>query len=180
MTARSRTLLSAGAVVWSVVVWVALWSDLTLANVLWGIVVGLVFLRLVPVATETDAARISIPASVRWAGHLVWSLVQSSAVVAWEVVTPRNRLNQGIVAIPLRTTSDIVTTVVANSITLTPGAMTLEVARHPTVLYVHVMHLRSIEEVREDVLHLESLVLRMFPDADAAEDVPDLKTMEDQ
>lgn len=166
-----------GAVAWSILVWVALWSTLSVANVLWGAVIGLVLLRVVPVTISEEGATISPIGALRWAGYLLWSLVESSAVVAWEVITPGDKLNQGIVAVPLRTTSDVVATVVANSITLTPGAMTLEVARHPHVLYVHVMHLRSIEEIRDDVAELEDRVLAMFPRAAAAPTAPSVASV---
>ena len=42
----------------------------------------------------------------------------------------------------------------------------------PIVLYVHVLHLRDVEEVRRDIQHLTDLAVRAFgsPDAVAAQD----------
>lgn len=89
-------------------------------------------------------------------------LLEASVIFAWEVVTPRNRINQGIVAIALRGVSDVMTTLVANAISLTPGTLTLEVHRDPTVLYVHVLHVHDIERMRREVLHLAALAVRAF------------------
>ncbi len=95
--------------------------------------------------------------------------MEASAIVAWEVVTPQSRINEGIVAVPIRGVTRGLTAVVANAITLTPGTITLEVHEHPTVLYVHVLHLHSLEAVRAEVRHLEELAIAAFgpPTSDA-------------
>lgn len=158
-----RMLLRAAVVGWSVAVWCALWSDLSLANVLWGTVVGLATLRLLPVHGDPPVVRVRPLRVLHYLVYGLWSLVRASAVVAWEVVTPRNRINQGIVEVPLRTTSVGVITLIANTVSLTPGTLTLEVRRQPPSLFVHIMHLRTIEEVRAEVGRLEALAVRAFP-----------------
>lgn len=149
-------------VAWSVIVWVALWGDVSAANVLCGVVLGLVTLRLVPLTSPDRRVPVRPLALLRLAGFFVWALVRASAVVAWEVVTPRNDINEGIVAIPLRTSSPGLMTYVANVVSLTPGTLTLEVRRDPPTLYIHVLHLRAIEDVRADIHRLEDVVLAAF------------------
>ena len=53
---------------------------------------------------------------------------------------------------------------VANSITLTPGTMTIEVSDgdDPVVLYVHVLGLADPQSIREDGLDFERLAVRAF------------------
>jgi multicomponent Na+:H+ antiporter subunit E len=148
--------------VWLVVVWVALWEQVSPANVLSGVVVALVVLGLFPSGADRRSGRVRPLAAARFLAYFAWKLVEASAIVAWEVVTPRNRINEGIVAIPIRGVSDVVITVVANAISLTPGTLTLEARRSPAVLYVHVLHLRDVEAVRRDTLHLEALAIRAF------------------
>ncbi len=72
----------------------------------------------------------------------------------------------------MRGGSEAVINLVANSITLTPGTMTVEVstsgdvdqdgAEDDVLLYIHGMYTRDAEAVRRDVLHLEELALRAF------------------
>lgn len=157
----TRTL---AAVAWGVVVWTALWGDVSVANALGGLAVGLVTVLLVPVAPDRDSHPVAIRpvAAVRFLLFFVRALVVASAVVAWEVVTPRNRINQGIVKLPLRTTSPGLATLVANAISLTPGTLTIEVRREPLTLYVHVLHLREVEAVRADLRRLEARALAAF------------------
>lgn len=158
-----RTFLRLAVVVWSVGVWCALWSDLSLANVLWGTVVGLATLWLLPVRGGPRRVSVRPLRVLHYLVHGLWSLVRASAVVAWEVVTPGDRINQGIVEVPLRTTSLGVITLIANTVSLTPGTLTLEVREQPPSLFVHIMHLRTIEEVREEIGRLEDLAIRAFP-----------------
>lgn len=150
-------------VLWSIVVWCALWSDLSVANVLWGAVAGMVSTALIPLHRRERTVTANPFGVLAYAGYAAWSLVKSSAVVAWEVVTPRNRINQGIVAVPLRTDSVPLATLIANTVSLTPGTLTLEIRRDPLTLYVHIMHLRTIEEVRAEIGVLEDYAMRAFP-----------------
>lgn len=160
----SRYIASAA---WLVLVWVALWEDLSPASVLGGLLSAgalLAVFRLGPAATPNTLRPLW---ALRFIAYFLWKLVEASAVVAWEVVTPRNRINEGIVAVTIRGVSDALTTVVANAISLTPGTVTLEVYRHPTTLFVHVLHLHDIEAVRAEIQHLEALAIRAFGSASA-------------
>lgn len=147
---------------WLVVVWVALWEDVSAANVASGLVLAgalMVAFRREPAARQ---GRFRPLAAGRFAAYFAWKLVEANAILAWEVVTPRNRINEGIVAIPIRGVSDALITVVANAISLTPGTLTIEADREPPVLYVHVLHLHDVEAVRREVQHLEALAIRAF------------------
>lgn len=157
--------------VWSVLIWVFLWGDLSVANLVWGAVLGGVTLWVVPVEHKVHRLPVRLVPMARFGLVFLWSLVKASAIVAWEVVTPVNDINEGIVAIPLRTTSPGLMTLIANTISLTPGTLTLETRVTPPTLYVHVLHLRDIEDVRKDIHRLEDIVLRAFaehPDDRAA------------
>lgn len=147
---------------WLVVVWIALWADLSWANLLGGMLLAGLLLRAFPPSRRALSFRPL--AVVRLLAYFNWKLVEASAVVAWEVVTPPIRIRQGIVAVPMVTASETIATVVANAISLVPGTLTIEVDRDPTVLIVHVLHLRDSTAIRREVHHLELLVLRAFGD----------------
>jgi multicomponent Na+:H+ antiporter subunit E len=159
-------------VTWLTVMWVALWGNLSWANALGGLAASLALLAVYRVATTKAPAYPLRPiATVRFLLYFLWKLFEANAVLAWEVVTPRNRINEGIVAVPIQGCSDGLITLVANAITLTPGTVTLEVNRDPAVLYVHVLHLRDLEDVRRDVQHLEALAIRAFGSPGALADL---------
>jgi multicomponent Na+:H+ antiporter subunit E len=154
-----------------VVAWVALWGDSSAANVTSGVVVAFAVLTIFPLRLATRRGRFRPLWALRFFGYFVAKLVEANAVVAWEVVTPRNRINEGIVAVPVTGASDVLVSVVANVISLTPGTLTIEIRTDPHVLFVHVLHLHDIDAVRRDVTRLERYVLRAFGSDEAVTEV---------
>ncbi|MDJ0925939.1 MAG: Na+/H+ antiporter subunit E [Acidimicrobiia bacterium] len=146
-----------------VAVWVLLWRDLSIGVLLGGVLVALIteFAGRVPQRTYTFSASGLSLFLVRY----IWLVVQSNLRVAWEVATPSNeQISEGIVAVPLETRSTAVALLVANAISYTPGTLTIELTGDPLVLYVHVLHFESVEQVRADVAKLERLAMRALPE----------------
>jgi multicomponent Na+:H+ antiporter subunit E len=155
------------SVLFLTIVWVVLFESLTIGSVVSGLIVAVTVLYVTANAPDPGRGMLHPIATVRLLLFFLVKLVEASTIVAWEIITPGNSINEGIVAVPLRGVSDTVTTVVANAITLTPGTVVVEVHQAPTVLYVHVLHLSDIEAVRREVEHLEALAIRAFGTADA-------------
>ncbi len=150
---------------WLMVVWVALWGDVTIGNVVGGAIVAAIALAAFPSAGPRPGMTLRPLHALRFLSYFLVKLIEANAVVAWEVLTPNNeRVREGVVAVPVTGASDAVVTTVANAISLTPGTLTLGVQREPTILFVHVLHLRSVEATRDDVHKLEMLALRAFGD----------------
>lgn len=158
-----------GIGLWLVALWLLLWNDVSVGNAVAGVLVAAVVLagaRLPKVgcvgSEGGDRARIAPFALIYFLGYVFVKLVQSNLVLAWEILTPKNRINTGIVAVPLRTESELAMLVVSNVVTLTPGTATIEVSGSPPVIYVNVLHLHEIEDVRRDLLRLEELSVKAF------------------
>ena len=139
-------------------VWVALWGRLSWANVLWGVVIALFLLWLVPDRTA-PTARLRAVAVLRLTAYMVANLVSSSLAVVVTVLrpTPERRASR-VLEVRLRTGSPLVTTVVANSITMTPGTMTLTADPDSHVLRVHVIGRVDPDRFAADIDRLERLV----------------------
>lgn len=146
-----------------VVVWLSLWSDLSVANLLSGLVVAGTVVLVFDTWRDGSVTIRPLPA-IRFAGYFLYKLVQSSLVVARAIVVPRHRIHTGIVAVPLQGCSDALVTLIADAITLTPGTLTLEVRRDPLTLFVHALDVRDVEQVRAEVRTLEVLAVRAFGD----------------
>lgn len=157
------------ATLWLVALWTALWGQLSLGNLVSGAVVAVAVQLALPGAAPGLAGGLR-PLRLAWfLVYFGYKVVEANLVVAWEVATPRSRINQGIVAVPITGVSDIVVTSVANAVSLTPGTLTVEVRREPPTLYVHVLHLRSVEDTRREALYLELLLMRALAPHRAAE-----------
>jgi len=151
-------------------VWIALWGDPSWGNVLGGAVAALVVVVAVVQPAPHRGTIRPLPA-LRFVVHVAWSLVRATTLVAWEVITPRNRIVEGIIAVPLPHASPTVLLIVANAIGLTPGTVVIEIDDDPCVLYVHVLHLDDIEKVRAELLHLDALALHPFGSAEAVAEI---------
>lgn len=156
---------------WFVLLWSALWGSFTWANLLGGVAVAVGVLSVARLPMTGLEAQGSVRIRPLWA---LWFLiyfavkvVQSNVMLAWEVVTPRNSIKTGILALDLRDCSDAVVTLIANALTLTPGSLTIEVRRRPTTIYVHVLHLHNPERVRAEMTALAKLAIRAFGTTEA-------------
>jgi multicomponent Na+:H+ antiporter subunit E len=159
-------------VVWLLALWILLWGDLSVGNVVSGVAVAVAVLAVsrLPRAADSDQRMRIRPLSLAWFFvYVLFKLVESNLYLAWEILTPTNKITNGVIAVPLRTSSPSAMMVVANVITLTPGTMTIEVAGDPPVLYVNVLHLHDVERVRRDLLHLEELSIHAFGSVGARE-----------
>lgn len=148
---------------WLVLVWLALWGEVSVANVASGAAVGAVVIASFPRAGPERVGPLRPLWGLVFVGYFLYEIVEATLTVAWEVITPRSGIREGIVAVPVTPgTSDAVVTIVANAISLTPGTLTVEVGEDPRTLFVHVLHLGDVHETRMDILRLEWFALRAF------------------
>lgn len=160
------TRLGVRVVPWLVVVvtWVALWGNLKPGTVVGGAIAGVLVVALLD-ARHIPLGTLRPVAFVRFLAWMTWAIVKATTLVAWEVITPGNRIVEGIIAVPLPDATPTVVNVVSNCIGLTPGTVVVDLDEDPCVLYVHVLHLRDIESVRADLVELEVVVMRAFGSA---------------
>lgn len=92
-----------------------------------------------------------------------WELVLANLRLARDVLGPLTRLRPGVVAIPLDLTGDAEVTILSNLVTLTPGTLSLDASTDDKVLYVHVVNIGDVEEVRREIKHgFERRIRRTF------------------
>lgn len=153
--------------VWLVVVWLALWGEVSVANLLSGLAVGVALLILFPSPSLSWVGPLRPVRAVIFHTYFLYKVCQATAIVAWEVVTPGSRIREGIIGVAITADSDAVVTVLANAISLTPGTLTVEVGEDPPTLFVHALHLHDVEEVRMEVRRLEWLALQAYGSAES-------------
>lgn len=150
--------------IWLTVVWVGLWGSLTPGNVLGGLAVGAVLLRALPMEHVDSPGRISALGVLRFLGLFFVALVQSSLQVLVLVLRRRPELHQAVIAVPVHGGGDRLLTLVGNSISLTPGTLTLEVDRARGLLYVHVLDVgegsKGLTQVKHGIERIEHAAAR--------------------
>lgn len=74
---------------------------------------------------------------------LLWEVLKANIDVGYRVVHPGLPINPGIVKVKTSLRSDIALTLLANSITLTPGTMSVDIGKGNGFLYVHWIDVRT-------------------------------------
>lgn len=99
---------------------------------------------------------------LRYLGILTREIVLSAISVTKLVLGPLDRLRSGFVALPLEAETDLEITVFANSITLTPGTITVHVDPERRTLVMHAIDIgHDPEAVRQATkATLEANILR--------------------
>ncbi|MCF6509292.1 Na+/H+ antiporter subunit E [Blastococcus sp. MG754426] len=155
--------------VWLVLVWNLLWGTWSWANLLGGVVVALAVTLLLPLPPVEGGARVRPIAFVRFLSYFVVDLVSSGALVAWQTVRPSGIDRSAIVTVQLRTDSDLLLTILSESLTLVPGSMVIDLDRERRTLGLHILHVRheaDVERQRASVLAQEERVVRAFGSPD--------------
>ena len=70
-------------------------------------------------------------------------IVVSNIVVAKQVLGVPERLQPGFVAIPLDLEEALPITILASTISLTPGTVSIEISKDRKTLYVHALHVEN-------------------------------------
>ncbi len=151
--------------VWLVLVWNLLWGTWSWANLLSGIAVALGVTLLMPLPPVVGGARVHPVALLVFVGHFVVDLVRSGALVAWQTVRPRGIDRSAIIRVQLRTDSDLLLTILTESLTLVPGSMVIDMDREDRTIALHILHVRDdadVERQRVSVLAQEDRVVRAF------------------
>lgn len=169
-------------------VWVALWGEPSVGNLLSGVLVIVVINIVFPTGPDVvgaeDEGTTRVLAATKFLAVFAWALIVANWQVLVDVLRPRLRIAEGIVAVPLVSRSPIIATFVANAITLTPGTLTVEIGggsagrpggragrvssgnagehEPPVVLYVHALSMGDADAVRADGRRFERLAVAAF------------------
>ena len=160
-----------------VLLWVLLWGTWTWANVLSGVVVAVLVTWLLPLPPVLEHARFRPLRVLVFLLVFLRDLLVSSAQVAWLAVRPRGPVRAAVVVVQLRADSDLLLSLVTETLNLVPGTLVLDMDRRSRRLLMHVLLVggeEEIEQQRADVLEVEERIVRAFgsPREVAALDVP--------
>jgi multicomponent Na+:H+ antiporter subunit E len=149
---------------WLVLVWNLLWGTWSWANLLSGLAIALAVTLLLPLPPVVGGPRVRpVPALVffsRFAVDLVLSCAQV-VLLAFAPAGPRG----AIIAVQVRTDSDLLLTMLAETLSLIPGSIVLDLDRERRVIALHLLNVRGVEAVQAQkrrVLAQEERIVRAF------------------
>jgi multicomponent Na+:H+ antiporter subunit E len=145
--------------------WCAATGSFTLANLLFGGVIGGVALWLVRDRISRPELLPRLGRILTLCGLFLRELLLSAVRVGWLVLRPdmKRHLRPAIVAFPLSVRSDAEITLLANMITLTPGTLSVDVSEDRKILFVHAINVADEPAlIREIAAGFEAAVARAF------------------
>jgi multicomponent Na+:H+ antiporter subunit E len=148
---------------WLVVLWMLLWGQFTVLAAVTGIIVALIVTRVFRLPTIELSGRINLVWTAVLVVQFLAAVVHGSLSVAAQVLNPRRAPRSAIIAVPLRYADDLVMTHVAVTSSLIPGSLVVEAERDTRTLYLHVIGVRSLDDVerqRAGVLCWERRIVR--------------------
>ncbi len=89
-------------------------------------------------------------------------LLVANLAVARVVLSPSMPIEPAVVEVPLRVQSDAAVTTIANSITLTPGTLTMDYDADANALYVHSISAEDAADVLGPIRNWEDYALVIF------------------
>ncbi|AHG02395.1 hypothetical protein HALLA_21050 (plasmid) [Halostagnicola larsenii XH-48] len=147
-----------------------------LANFVVGVAVGLpvayLFRRLYEEEVEITQPITAIPYVIRYVLVFFKEILVANVDVAYRVFAPGTPIDPQVIFVPLRVQTSFGITTIANSITVTPGTITLDHDTDENALYVHVIDGRDPEAIVEPIRTWEDYALRIFDEERSPEDPP--------
>ncbi|WP_280304135.1 Na+/H+ antiporter subunit E [Nocardia neocaledoniensis] len=157
--------LRVSVLAWLTGIWVALWGDLSAANVLAGFTVALIVVFALPLPKVPVAGRFHPLSFLQLIATSAYYALESSLQVAWFAIRPAGPPVSGVLRVHLSIQSDLVLVVATDIFNLIPGTMVLEVDRARCVIYVHVLDVgseKSVVKFYSTTRRLEHLLINAF------------------
>ena len=134
------------------VVWTLLQNQVSAGMVVFGVILGII----IPLITKNwwpDRPRgFRIIKMAFYVLLVLWDIVVANVQVAWIVLTkPNSKLRPAWVVVPLDLKQPEAITILAGTITLTPGTVSADLSDSGHSLLVHTLHTEDPDGVRDDI-----------------------------
>jgi multicomponent K+:H+ antiporter subunit E len=147
-----------------VVTWLLLVNHLKLGSLVFALILGIIIpIITAPYWPDRPALRNPI-AIIGYVLIVLYDIVKSNFIVAGIVLfKPSSQLQSAWVTVPLDLRSPEAITVLAGTITMTPGTLTADMSGDGRALLVHCLHAPDPEEVRDEIkARYEARLMRIF------------------
>lgn len=150
------------------VTWMFLRGALTILSFVEGLFLGIVAAVITRAIIKPGFAEAfprvvrRIPAYLRYLAFFIGSVIVGNLDVSYRALRPKLQVYPGILAVDITGRSEIEVTMMANTITLTPGTLTMDVDMGLGLMFVHTINARDLERVRQELKEVESYVRRVL------------------
>lgn len=134
------------------VVWTLLQNEVSAGMVVFGFILGII-IPIMTAAWWPDRPRgFSLPKMAVYCVIVIWDIMVANVQVAWIVLTrPNAKLRSAWVVVPLELTQPEAITILAGTITLTPGTVSADLSDEGHSLLVHALDTDDPDAVRDEI-----------------------------
>ncbi|MGW4229362.1 Na+/H+ antiporter subunit E [Streptomyces sp. NPDC004980] len=161
---RRGRVLDLPLIAWLTLIWVLLWSTLTWANVVTGVVVAVAVCLAFPLPKVDLGLRLHPWGILVLAGYLLYDMYTSGVKVTRQIFAGRPH-RPAVIGVPLRCRSDLMLAATAVAVSNVPGGSVIEVRRATGTVFLHVLDAdrpEALDAARRSVWRLEALTVRAF------------------
>lgn len=154
---------------WLTLVWVLLWGTFTPLSIVGGVLVAVSVLAAFRFPPPAPALPFRPLRLLALAGYLAYDMVVSGAGVSWQTLRYGRHARGAVFAVPLLSDSDRVVAVIANALSLSPGAMALQIDHEHDLWFVYALGPRDpagVERARRRTMDMQRRVLAALGTAD--------------
>lgn len=166
---RLRFRFQARSVLFLGIVWVLLWGQASVLNLVVGLLLGWLITILLWLAPIRYYGRLHPWRILVLVAVMLKDLASASVQLAMVAFRRRIELRPGIIRVDLRSDSDLYQVILGELISIVPGTLVVETRRRPRALYLHVFDLpdeAAIEHGRTHALALERRLVEAVGGAD--------------
>lgn len=145
-------------------VWLILQNEFSPGMAVFGLILGIIIPLLTAIWWPDAPIRVRFGKFVIYAIIVLWDIIIANIHVAWLVLTrPSSRLRTAWIVVPLDLRDPEAITILAGTITLTPGTVSADMTNTGSCLLVHALDVDDPDAVRDDIKRrYESRLKEMF------------------
>ena len=167
MQRRSRNSLRAELplILWLVVVWGALWGDLSVGNLVFGLILAVFVTRTLTLPPVRLSGRFNVLHFALFVVTFIWQVALASIHVFGVALMQGPKVHNAVLRVKLRQNNDLLMTAMGHTMALIPGSLVVEVDRGNGILYFHVLDVSTPEEAesfRESALNIEAAWIKIM------------------
>lgn len=123
------------------IVWIILQNQVSAGMVVFGLILGVIIPRITAIWWPDRPQGFHLGRMLSYCIMVIWDILVANVQVAWIVLSvPNARLKPAWIIIPLDLRQPEAITVLAGTITLTPGTVSADLSDEGHSLLVHVLH----------------------------------------
>ncbi|MGD9295400.1 MAG: Na+/H+ antiporter subunit E [Roseobacter sp.] len=134
------------------IVWVMLQNDVSAGMVVFGVILGIIIPRITAVWWPDRPQGFRAGKMLSYCLLVIWDIIVANVQVAWIILTKSNaQIRPSWVEVPLDLRTPEAITILAGTITLTPGTVSADLSNEGRSLLVHALDTSDPESIRDEI-----------------------------